>query len=338
MKQSFKFFLLSGLVTLASCGGGNKSESTTSDTADSLSTNETILPDAFNSSQEYSQYVTFGDIQGFKVDDGGSYMVEVEVIPQIKMAANQINDNMKTELILLDANGKQLISLHQFGRNSAFEKALSSGDTYNSGITFIGSADTEENARNIVNNAKYFQIVMPLTDVVEEEEITSDTNEDASIEDISFEDISFDDLSFADEMPSDGMPSDNYTNKKADNDNKAKQADNDNKAKQADWNPQGTYDFEDGEGRKLTLVIKKGGNAELINHAYDGNSQYKPTKGTWSQAKGKGYITLKFFSGPIVKIGGSDILNAPVLTPEYLYHDLGEYKKDGACVEVKKVK
>lgn len=114
------------------------------------------------------------------------------------------------------------------------------------------------------------------------------------------------------------------------------QSDSAEESNNSDWNPVGTYKMEDANGTPYTLVLKKGGNAELINNRYDDNSEYKPSKGSWSNSN-KGYVSLNFFSGPFIKIASHDYVQSPVLTSEFFYYDKDAYDSDSDCLEVQKV-
>lgn len=274
MKKIISILSLGILIAATSCGGDNKStENNTDNSGSSSASKSSVVADASIASQSYSQYVDFSGPASLEVDGKG---LEVEVPIKIKSAANQINDNDNTELVLLDESGAVIASLHQFGRDSSFEEALYSGDTsYSDDLTFITYVNNEAEAAEIAKKAKSYKITMPLKE----------------------------------------KPENKY----------------------ADWNPVGKYDFEDAEGNKFTLVVKKGGSAELINHSYDGNSEYTPSKGNWTKNSELGYLDMNFFGGPFVAIGDHMAIMDPVLTPDYLYYDSDAYENDGACVEVKKV-
>lgn len=276
MKKLISILSLGVLIATTSCGGDNKSaenNTESSNTASETSTDQpSLVADPSNSSQNYSPYVDFSGSAALKVN---GHMLEVNVPVKIKTAANQINDNDNTELIVLDGSGAVVATLHQLGRDSSFEEALFGGDTsYSEDLTFITSADDEAGATEIAKKAKSYKINMALK----------------------------------------AKPENKY----------------------ADWNPVGQYEFEDADGTQFTLIVKKGGSAELINHNFDGNSEYKPSKGRWSQNSELGYVEMDFFGGPFVAIGDHMAITNPVLTPDYLYYDLDAYEEDGACVEVKK--
>ena len=275
MKKKTLFYALSFLMTLSACGGGGKSES--SKEADNSGSGSSIglTSDASNASQEYSEFVEFNG--NAEINANGT-MLEVNVNPKIKKAANMINDNTKTEMILLDESGNKIATLHEFGRDSNFEEALYSGDTeYDNELTFIESTDSEEKAQEIVKKAKSYKIIMPMAERIVKEN------------------------------------------------------------KYPDWDPIGTYEIEDGNGTMYQLIIKKGGNAELINKSHESMEGYKPTKGSWSHNKEEGFVELDFFAGPFIKIGTHEYMQYPILTPDYLYYDSDAYKEDTDCVEVKKV-
>lgn len=277
MKKLISILSLGVLIATTSCGGNNKSaenDNESSNTASETSTNQpSLVADPSISSQNYSQYVDFSGPAALKVD---GHMLEINVPVKIKTAANQINDNDNTELIVLDGSGAVVATFHQFGRDSSFEEALFSGDTsYSDDLTFIMSADDETEANEIAKKAKSYKINMALK----------------------------------------AKPENKY----------------------ADWSPVGKYEFEDAGGTQFTLIVKKGGSAELINHNFDGNSEYTPSKGSWSKNSELGYVEMDFFGGPFVLIGEHMAITSPVLTPDYLYYDRDAYNEDDACLEVKKV-
>lgn len=104
-----------------------------------------------------------------------------------------------------------------------------------------------------------------------------------------------------------------------------------------DWNPVGTYEIEDKYGTVFTLVLKKGGSADLTNpHGSADNDAYT-FKGSWSQSNDEGYVVLDFFSGPFMGIGSHEFITRPVLTPDYFYYDDDAYHEDTDCLAVKKV-
>ena len=275
MKKNFLFLTLAALSLLGMNSCGSKTSEKSSGETESTSDASTLTASPENGSQEYSQFVVFD--QPTKIGVKGK-MIDVEVPVAIKSAAEKINDNDNTELILLDASGAKIASLHPFGRSSDFEEALYSGDTdYDSPLTFITSFDTEEEANEVAANAKSYKIKMPLTERVVVEN------------------------------------------------------------KYPDWNPVGQYEIEDTYGTVFTLIVKKGGSAELINpHGGPNNDPYT-FKGSWSQSDDEGFVEFDFFSGPFMGIGKHDFISRPVLTPDYFYYDDDAYHDDKDCLAVKKV-
>ena len=174
MKKTF-FFVISMVMVMSSCGS---KESKTTDSAENVEAVEvsegTLTSDASNTSQPYAEYVDFGSGE-LKVE--GGHMLEIELNPQIKKGTGMSYNNDETEMILLDQSGKKIYTLHPFGFNSSFEKALEEGDSsYSDGFTFIGSLSTDEEAEEIVKNAKSFKIVMPLQGKKEEAANKADDN------------------------------------------------------------------------------------------------------------------------------------------------------------------
>ncbi|MBD5256509.1 MAG: hypothetical protein HDS50_02610 [Bacteroides sp.] len=275
IKKTF-FALMSGCIIVFTACSSEQSKS-----ADNQRTEETaevaaesiVAADASNASQPYAEYVDFGD---GVLAISGSNMLEIVFKPKIKKAANRIHDNDATELILLDASGKKLAKLHPFGRDSRFEEAISEGDElYKDKFTFIKSAESAEEAQEIVKNAKSFTLVLPLKE----------------------------------------KPVNKF----------------------ADWDPVGTYKMTDSEGKPYTLIVKKGGSAELINESLQQSAEYTPSKGSWTKNSEEGFLNMSFFGGPFITIADHLSISSPVLTPDYFYYDERAYKDDSACLEVKKV-
>lgn len=109
--------------------------------------------------------------------------------------------------------------------------------------------------------------------------------------------------------------------------------------KYADWDPVGNYEMTDAEGNPFTLVVKKGGSAELINQSLAKRSaEYEPSNGSWSKNSDEGFLKMSFFEGPFITIADHYAVTSPVLTPEYFYYDENSYRDDSDCIAVKKVK
>ncbi|MDE6049644.1 MAG: hypothetical protein K2G09_08150 [Paramuribaculum sp.] len=105
----------------------------------------------------------------------------------------------------------------------------------------------------------------------------------------------------------------------------------------ADWDPVGTYKMTDSEGKPYTLIVKKGGSAELINESLQQQSaEYTPSKGSWTKNGEEGFLKMSFFGGPFIAIADYMSITSPVLTPDYFYYDEKAYEDDSACLEVKK--
>lgn len=161
MKKNLFFFIgsLLAIAVLTACGGSSDQNNATDGGEDSKGT---ISASPENKNQEYSQFVIFDKPATVKVDD---HFINVEVSPSIKSAAEKINDNSNTELILIDESGAKIASLHPFGRDTSFEDALYSGDTsYDETVTFITSFDSEEEASEVASKAKAYKIIMPLAE------------------------------------------------------------------------------------------------------------------------------------------------------------------------------
>lgn len=107
-------------------------------------------------------------------------------------------------------------------------------------------------------------------------------------------------------------------------------------SKYGDWQPEGKYKMTDTHGDQYTLVIKKGGSAELINNSQEKNEGYGPSNGSWRRSS-SGAVDLSFYEGPFIGIGDSEYVMSPVLTPDRFYPEQSEYEKDGASLKVKKV-
>lgn len=106
----------------------------------------------------------------------------------------------------------------------------------------------------------------------------------------------------------------------------------------ANWDPVGTYSLTDAEGTPFTLVVMKGGSAELINQNLAKRStEYKPSKGSWTKNSSKGFLKMSFYEGPFITIGSHYAVISPVLTPDYFYYDESAYNNDTDCLKANKV-
>lgn len=136
------------LMTFASCGGKSESKP------------DGVTPSPENNSEEYAQFITIPS-EPVQIK-ANSHILELEISPKIKAAAGKGIDYDGAEVILFDAEGNKLASLHSFGVNQDFEKALFQGTEYDDTFTFIKSMDSEEDAQAVIQKAKQYRLKMPL--------------------------------------------------------------------------------------------------------------------------------------------------------------------------------
>lgn len=308
MKKVSVFFALSCAVALASCGGGNKSAKD-ENSIDPYRTYhfDSVEAEQHNFMSEYSDCVNFGDSAAIEVFGSN---IQVILKPTILDAAELISDKNNMFLLLLDENGDELISLDYYLDWSDFDKALYSGDTsFDQEVSFSKYASTMEDAHRIAQSAKYFSVHMPLVDKPEEpEKVEEPVEEPAEEETVEETEEPEETVEAVEAAPAAQVG----------------QAD-------SNWNPEGEYTLEDNGGKEYTLTLKKGGKA-ILKKANGGEST-----GKWSLSGDKKYVTMDFFTGPLILIGSHEYFTSPVLTRDYLYYDRSAYQNDTDCLEVTKI-